>query len=51
MITSLQILLGLSMGFMGFNLIGENPIPGCSAIFVAGVLILAGIDRLSQLKQ
>jgi hypothetical protein len=51
MMTSLQILFGLSVGFMGFHIIGESPLPGCSALFIAGFLILAGIDRLSQLKE
>lgn len=48
MMTSLQILLGLVLCGAGLASVAGNPFPGCCAIFLGGVLILAGIDPLGR---
>lgn len=48
MTTSLQILLGLVLCGAGLATVAGNPFSGCSAIFLGGVLILAGIDPLGH---
>jgi len=47
---SLHILLGLIIGATGFSQIADNPMPGISALFLGGFLVLAGIDHLNRGK-
>lgn len=46
-----QIVIGLIVGALGFFQMEENTLAGCSALFVGGFLILAGIDRLWSEKR
>lgn len=46
MINSLQILVGFVIGLEGLLHIATTPVPGCSALFVGGFLIMQAIDRL-----
>jgi len=46
MINSLQILVGFVIGLQGLLHIATSPVPGCSALFVGGFLIMQAIDRL-----
>ena len=43
-----QILLGLVMGLLGFHAIASEPAGGCSALLVAGLFILTGLERLMR---
>lgn len=50
MIASIQILLGLLIGLVGFRVVGENPITGFSALFMSGFLLLTAVDRISEMR-
>ncbi len=50
MITVMRILLGFVVCCIGFVQIAENPVQGCSALLLGGFVILAGLDRLTELK-
>jgi sulfite exporter TauE/SafE len=45
MVSTVQMLLGLVIGVLGFRQIAENPLTGCSALFLGGFLILVGLDH------
>jgi hypothetical protein len=46
MFYSIKFLLGLLFALLGIYFVAENPLAGCSALFVGGVLILSGLNRL-----
>jgi hypothetical protein len=50
MITVMRIFLGFVVCCIGFVQIAENPVQGCSALLLGGFVILAGLDRLTELK-
>lgn len=49
MFRSLQILFGMIIGFIGFVQIGENPLPGSTALLVGGFLVLSGVDYFFEI--
>jgi len=51
MATSIQILLGFMFGWVGLIGIGESPASGISALLLAGVLVLRGIDHLWRIDE
>jgi len=51
MFTVMRILLGFVVGCIGFVQIAENPIQGCSALLLGGLVMLAGLDRLTGLNR
>jgi len=46
-----RILFGFVVGCIGFVEISENPVQGCSALLLAGFVILAGLDRSTDLNR
>ena len=45
----IQIILGVIIGGAGFHQIAENPVQGISALFLAGFLVMTGLEkRLSR---
>ena len=46
MFYSVQFVLGLLIALFGIYFVTENPLAGCSALFVGAVLILSGLNRL-----
>lgn len=46
MTTFTRIIIGLFLGAAGFFEIPYNPGAGCGALFVSGLLILAGMEEL-----
>jgi len=46
MINSLQIVVGFVIGLEGLLHIAASPVPGCSALFVGGFLIMEAVDHL-----
>ncbi len=50
MTTSMQIVSALILGCVGFLRISEDPVSGCSLLFVGGMLMLSGVDALWHLK-
>lgn len=51
MAISMQILFGFVIGWTGLLRIAESPAPGISALILAGVLILRGIDQLWRVNE
>jgi hypothetical protein len=51
MMTSIQIMLGLIVGCLGFWLIGNSPLTGGSALLLSGFIIMAGVDGLCAVKK
>ncbi|NTV42792.1 MAG: hypothetical protein HGA63_05770 [Syntrophobacteraceae bacterium] len=49
MFRSLQILFGMVIGCIGFMQIGENPVPGATALLVGGFLVLSGVDHFFEI--
>ncbi len=45
MLAWVQIGLGLLIGGAGFHSIGENPLQGSCALFLAGFLIMSGFEK------
>jgi hypothetical protein len=43
-----RILLGLVLGLPGFHAIASDPAGGCSALLVAVLFILTGLERLMR---
>jgi len=48
MATSMHIVFGFVVGWIGLFRIADSPGPGICALLLAGVLILRGIDQLWQ---
>lgn len=48
MTVSIQVILGLIIGWTGLLWIADSPGPAASTLLLAGVLILRGIDRLGR---
>lgn len=46
MLTSIQLLFGLGFGWVGLAGIADNPGSGISALVLAGILVLRGIDQM-----
>lgn len=42
----IQIVMGILIGGAGFHHIAENPVPGISALFLAGFLVMTGLEKL-----
>lgn len=42
----IQIVVGILIGAAGFHHISENPAPGISALFLAGFLVMTGLEKL-----
>ncbi|MHC1729890.1 MAG: hypothetical protein AB9866_28470 [Syntrophobacteraceae bacterium] len=41
----IHIILGVLIGGAGFRHIAESPVQGISALFVAGYLVLCGLEK------
>jgi hypothetical protein len=46
MIIYIQIILGLLVGGAGFRQIAESPLQGICALFLAGFLIMTGLEKM-----
>jgi hypothetical protein len=46
MISYLQLALGLSLAYLGFVHISNNPLAGSCELLVSGLLILTGVEGL-----
>lgn len=42
----IQIFFGILVGGAGFKQLAENPLEGVSALFLAGLLIMTGFERV-----
>jgi len=42
----IQILLGVIVGGAGFSRIAENPLQGICGLFLAGFVIMTGLEKL-----
>lgn len=51
MLAWIQIGLGLLIGGIGFHAIGENPLQGSCALFLAGFLFMSGFEKRLAGKQ
>ena len=51
MFTIMQVILGFVVGWIGFAQIAENPVLGCSALLLSGFVVLAVIDRSSDVNR
>lgn len=45
-----RIITGLLLGTAGFFEIPYDPAAGCSALFVSGILLISGMEKLWSLK-
>ncbi len=49
MAASIQMILGLLIGGIGFSVIGDAPFAGFSGLFTSGFLLLTAIDRMVEM--
>ncbi len=45
MIALIEVIAGLVIGGVGFGRIAENPLEGSCALFLAGFLLLTGVEK------
>jgi len=46
MVLCIQILIGIVIGGAGVRQIAENPLQGICALFLAGLLIMTGFEKI-----